>query len=108
MVTQKQIKAWIPEALSLFQKYMPPFSGMGYIPTPEIHIVSDRTLFQTRRELMNRLRSQQTEIDEEQYSSITEMIHGEYGDAILIHQKYIPTPKKIPLADDYFDYSGTL
>lgn len=104
MVTQKQIKAWIPEALSIFQKYMPPFPGMEYIPIPEIHIVSDRTIFQTRRELVDRLHSQQTEIDEDQYSSIMEMIHGEYGDAILIHQKYIPDPKKIPLADDYFSH----
>lgn len=88
MVTQKQIKAWIPEALSIFKKYMPPFPGMDCIPIPEIHIVSDRTVFQTRRKLVARLRSQQTEIDEGQYTSIMEMIHGEYGDAILIQQKY--------------------
>ena len=102
MVTQKQIKAWIPEALAIFQRFMPPFPGMDTIPIPEIHIVSDKTVFPTRKMLVAKLRSRQTDIDEDHYTSIMEMIHGDLGDAILIWQKYIPDPQKIPLADDYF------
>lgn len=84
MVTQRQIKAWIPEALAIFQRFMPPFPGMDTIPIPEIHIVSDKTVFPTRKMLVAKLRSRQTDIDEEHYTSIMEMIHGDLGDAILI------------------------
>lgn len=97
MVTQKQIKAWIPEALAIFQRFMPPFPGMDTIPIPEIHIVSDKTVFPTRKMLVAKLRSRQTDIDEDHYTSIMEMIHGDLGDAILIWQKYIPDPQKILL-----------
>ena len=41
MVSQKQIKAWIPPAISIFKKYMPSTD----VPYPSIHIVSDKALF---------------------------------------------------------------
>lgn len=83
MVTQKQIKAWIPEALAIFQRFMPPFPGMDTIPIPEIHIVSDKTVFPTRKMLVAKLRSRQTDIDEDHYTSIMEMIHGDLGEPSL-------------------------
>ncbi len=89
MTTQKQIREWIPSAGAIFRKYMP---DMGEIP--EIHIVSERTLFQTRKELVERLQSAQKNTDEENYTSVMEMIHGEKGDAILIRQRCIPSPEK--------------
>lgn len=96
MTTQKQIKEWILEAQEIFNRFMP--SSIS----PEIHIVNDKTVFKTRADIVTRLHSKQTNIDEGNYTSIMETIHGEKGDAILIQQKYIQDPKENPYAEVYF------
>lgn len=91
MATQRQIKQWIPAAIDIFRKYIP------MDDLPEIHIVSDRTLFKTRREIISRLGSHTHQVepdDEDRYDSIMEMIHGEFGNAVLIRQEDVPDPRE--------------
>jgi len=98
VATQKKIQAWLPNAIQIFQKFMPPTN----VPFPSIHIVSNKTVFATRAKLVEQIRCHQKECDKEHYDSVMEMLHGDLGDAILIQQKYLPDPKKYPMAEDKF------
>ena len=100
MSTQKEIKEWIPRAVEIFRRFMPPTD----VPMPSIHVVSDRTLFQTRARLVEKVRCHQASCDEQNYDAAMETLHGELGDAIIIRQKYVPSPKEIPLAECYFQH----
>lgn len=55
MITQKQMKEWIPEAVEQFKAAMPPID----VPYPEIHIASDKTALRIREEIVSRLHSPQ-------------------------------------------------
>ena len=88
MITQKQIKEWIPDALETFQSIMPPISK----PYPEIqdfHIASSSTLLKIRTALVAQTKSLNPNM-KDPYTSIMETLHGEGGTAILIYQKYCP------------------
>lgn len=98
MATQKQIKEWIPRAIQIFQAYIP-LTGL-----PEIHIVSDKTLFKTRAELVEKLQSHQSHISPLHYNSVMEEIHGELGDAIIIQQEYVLSLAKDNRAEELFQH----
>ena len=51
MVTQKQIKDWLPTAIEIFQRFMPPTD----VPFPSVHIISDKTVFLTRAKLVEKV-----------------------------------------------------
>lgn len=96
MATQKQIKEWIPAVTEIFQFFVP------CPELPEIHVVSDKTLFKKRAEIVERLQSKQKNATPDNYDSIMEMIHGDHGDAILIQQKCVPSPEKNFRAEEAF------
>ena len=100
MVTQKQIKAWVPTAIQIFKKFMPPTD----VPFPSVHIVSEKTLFATRARLAEQVQCQQKNCDERYYDSIMETLHGDLGDAILIQQKYVSDPKTSKAAEIKFQH----
>ena len=85
MITQKQIKEWIPGALATFQSIMPSIPT----PYPEIHIASSSTLSRVRSQLVAQTKSLNPNM-KEPYTSVMETLHGEGGAAILIYQKYCP------------------
>lgn len=89
MTTQKQIKEWIPAALTTFRSVMP------VIPTPypEIYIASATTLRSVREALVAQIRSLNPHM-KDPYTSMMETIHGEGGTAILIYQKYCPETQR--------------
>ncbi|MDD3141330.1 MAG: hypothetical protein PHX08_20510 [Lachnospiraceae bacterium] len=98
MATQKQIKEWLPNAIKIFQTYIP-------MPTPpEIHIVNKRTLVKKRTELVTRLHSHQINFDPQKYDSIMEEIHIELGDAIIIQHQLIVPPSKDYRAEEFFQH----
>ena len=80
VVSQKQMKEWIPGAIKDFQEKMPPVD----IPYPEIHIVTDRTMIATRNALLEKTQSP-TKIRGN--APAMETLHGPGGNAILIYQK---------------------
>lgn len=98
MTTQKQIKEWIPAAVETFQRFMP------CPQIPEIHILSENTLFKKRAAIVERIQSKQKNAPPEGYSAIMEMIHGDMGDAILIRQKYITSPERSRRAEEEFSH----
>ena len=85
MTTQKQIKEWIPEALSAFQSIMPPIST----PYPEMRIASATTLGKVRAALVEKTGSPNVNM-KTPYTSMMETLHGNGGTAILIFQKICP------------------
>lgn len=85
VTTQKQIKEWIPEALSAFQSIMLPIST----PYPEIHIASTSTLSKVRSALVEKTGSSNVNM-KTPYTSMMETLHGDSGTAILIYQKICP------------------
>lgn len=98
MTTQKQIKEWIPTAVETFQRFMP------CPEIPEIHIVSEKTLFKRRAEIVERLQAKQKNASSETYDIIMEMIHGDLGNAILIRQKYITSTERNHQAEEEFSH----
>lgn len=82
MIAQKQIRLWIPEALSIFKKFMPA------TPLPPIYIGAPSNILTLRAELVEKTKSHQVNTPET-YDSVMEMIHGDAGDAILIQQKLV-------------------
>ena len=98
MTTQKQIKEWIPTAVEIFQRFMP------CPEIPEIHIVSEKTLFKKRAEIVERLQAKQKNASPETYDIVMEMIHGDLGNAILIRQKYITSPERSHHAEEEFSH----
>lgn len=87
MITQKQMRLWIPEAISIFKKYMPVDTLPGGT-LPEIYIGAPRNILKLRAELVEKTKSHQFNTPDP-YDSIMEMIHGDAGDAILIQQKLV-------------------
>ena len=85
MTTQKQIKEWIPAALSAFQSIMPPISTLY----PEIQIASAATLKKIRAALVEKTGSPNVNM-KTPYTSMMETLHGDSGTAILIYQKICP------------------
>lgn len=85
MTTQKQIKEWIPEAVSVFQSIMPPIST----PYPDIQIASASTLSKVRAALVEKTGSPNVNM-KMPYNSMLETLHGDGGTAILIYQKICP------------------
>ena len=81
MISQRQMNAWIPQAIDDFKAVMPPID----VPFPEIHILSRTTQETKRAEIVDRLRSPQVNQGE---PAMMETLHGDAGDAILIYQKY--------------------
>ena len=78
MTTQKQIKEWIPAALSAFQSIMPPISTLY----PEIQIASAATLKKIRAALVEKTGSPNVNM-KTPYTSMMETLHGDSGTAIL-------------------------
>ncbi|MCD7825921.1 MAG: hypothetical protein LUH14_08175 [Clostridiaceae bacterium] len=88
MITQKQMKLWIPEAQEIFKRYM----SVDTLPggtLPPIYIGAPRNILSLRAELVEKTKSHQVNTPDP-YDSIMEMIHGDAGDAILIQQKLVP------------------
>lgn len=80
MISQRQLREWSQEAVSRFQSLMPAVE----VPYPEIHIVSDRTMYSVREAELKRTQSPATE----RYDiPAMELLHGPGGDSILIYQK---------------------
>ncbi|MCR5604553.1 MAG: hypothetical protein K6G27_12765 [Lachnospiraceae bacterium] len=88
MLSQKQIRQWIPDAVSAFQSVMPPISK----PYPIIQIASSATLNKVRSHLVEQTKSQNRNI-KNPYTSMMEMLYGHSGTAILIYQKLCPESK---------------
>lgn len=81
MITQRQIRDWIPETLSVFQKAMPHIS----IPYPEIFIASSRTCDTLRNRLIT---DTGCLLDKGSApTAIMEIIYGDKGSAIIIYQQ---------------------
>ena len=79
MLSQRQMKEWIPETIELFKSVM----ASNHAPFPEICIVSDKTMDRIRNSLLARTQSQaklRVEIP------AMETLHGPGGDAIIIYQ----------------------
>lgn len=79
MITQKQIKEWIPGIIDRFKAAMPDIA----VPFPEIHIVTRVTWEKARSSIVERLQSNQINPGSD---AGLETIHGNNGDAILIYQ----------------------
>ena len=80
MISQRQLREWSQEAVIHFQSLMPTLD----VPYPEIHIVSDRTMYSVREAELKRTQSPATEF----YNiPAMETLHGPGGDSILIYQK---------------------
>ncbi|MCD7825485.1 MAG: hypothetical protein LUH14_05935 [Clostridiaceae bacterium] len=92
MITQSQLKLWIPEATEIFKRYMPPTT------LPPIYIGAPRNILKLRAELVVKTQSHQVN-HPDPYDSVMEMIHGDAGDAILIQQKLVYTGRG---AEDHF------
>lgn len=88
MISQKQIKEYIPGAVEAFREVMPPID----VPYPEIRIASATTLKKVRAELLEVTGSTNFNVAEP-YTSVMETIHGVKGDAVLVYQKYCPEGK---------------
>lgn len=82
MLYISQMKEWISETVEQFKSVMPEID----VPYPEILVVSTNKTLETRASVVERLHSPQKNV---LYLSRMETIHGEYGDAILIYQKYM-------------------
>ena len=79
MLSQRQMKEWIPETIELFKSVM----ASNHARFPEICIVSDKTMDRIRNSLLARTQSQakiRVEIP------AMETLHGPGGDAIIIYQ----------------------
>ena len=98
MATKKQIQAWIPLAKVIFCSHM----GVPISTLPEIHIVGKRELLPVRSALVEKTGCHQRNTDVKHYDSIMEALHGDLGDAILIQQSLIPSPKQTPMAEFLF------
>ena len=98
MATKKQIQAWIPLAKEIFCSHM----GIQASALPEIHIVSKRELLPMRSALVEKTGCHQRNIDAKHYDSIMEMLHGNHGDAVIIQQSLIPSPRQNPMAEFWF------
>lgn len=83
MLSQKQMRAWIPGAIARFKAAMPTIA-VPSVPFPEIYIASDKKAYEIRTTLVEQLQSPQKYSE---YESVMETIHGELGDAIIIYQK---------------------
>lgn len=79
MITQKQIKEWIPGIIESFKTAMPNIT----VPLPDICIVTRTTWAKTRDRIVERLQSNQANPGQD---AGLETIHGNNGDAILIYQ----------------------
>lgn len=79
MITQKQIKEWIPGIIDRFKAAVPDIA----VPFPEIHIVTRVTWEKARASIVERLQSNQINPGSD---AGLETIHGNNGDAILIYQ----------------------
>ena len=88
MISQKQIKEYIPSAVEAFREVMPPVD----VPYPEFRIASATTLKKVRAELLEMTGSTNVNVAEP-YTSVMETIHGAKGDAVLVYQKYCPEEK---------------
>ena len=89
MLSQKQMRAWIPGAIARFKAEMPAIAvpaipAVPAVPLPEIYIASDKKAYEIRTTLVEQLQSPQKY---SKYESVMETIHGELGDAIIIYQK---------------------
>lgn len=80
MISQRQLREWSQGAVSRFQSLMPAVEA----PYPEIHIVSDRTMYSVRETELKRTQSPATGRYE---IPAMELLHGPCGDSILIYQK---------------------
>lgn len=80
MLSQKQMKEWIPEAVESFKAAMPSVE----VPYPEIHIGSNATWLRIRDSVVSSLRSNQSRPD---FTAALEVIRGKNGSAILIYQQ---------------------
>lgn len=83
MLTQQQIRLWVPPATQIFQRYMPPIAA----PYPKVYIASRRTHTVLREKLISQTGNLHTSPPED---SIMEYIHGNTGNAILIRQDLLP------------------
>ncbi len=80
MISQRQLREWSQEGVSRFQSLMPAVEA----PYPEIHIVSDRTMYSVREAELKRTQSPATG----RYDiPAMELLHGPGGDSVLIYQK---------------------
>ena len=82
MISQKQMKEWIPEAVERFKDVMPEIN----VPYPEFHIASKATAEKKRADVVKTVQSPQIHVGK---PAKAEMIHGDVGDAIIIYQQYI-------------------
>lgn len=100
MATKKQIQAWIPSAKEIFCSHM----DIPLATLPEIHIVSKKEVLPVRSTLVEKTGCHQRNIDVKRYESIMETLHGDLGDAILVQQSLIPSPKQNPMAQFLFQH----
>ena len=96
--TQKQIREWLPENLEIFFRFMPPCPK----PPPKVYVCGEKMFFVRRRELTERLRATEFDIDEQRHDALMELIHGDLGDAILIRQPFIPSLHESRIAYNLF------
>ena len=85
MISQKQMKDWIPSAVEHFKSTMPSANA----PYPEIYIGSRQTAGHLRLSILEQLNSPAAEIGEgraQVEEDCQELIHGTQGDAIIIYQ----------------------
>ena len=80
MISQKQMKEWIPEAVAGFKAAMPPINA----PYPEIRIVTDKTMYAVRDEMLKLTGSLAETVPTD---ACMETLYGPDGHAILIYQK---------------------
>ena len=83
MLSQRQMKEWIPAAVEHFRKVMPPIDA----PYPEIAFASNkgnRKEEQVRKEFVEKYDSP---IVDSEGAAYMETIHGKKGDAIIIYQR---------------------
>lgn len=80
MITQKQMKEWIPEAVEHFKAAMSPID----VPYPEIFIASANTEDSVREELVEMTHSPVVEVAGPSYM---EYLHGDRGNAIIVYQR---------------------
>lgn len=80
MITQKQMKEWIPEAVEHFKAAMPPID----VPYPIIRVASVSTADSIREELVEMTHSP---VVDEVGPSYMEFFHGDGGDAIIVYQR---------------------
>lgn len=82
MVSQKQMKEWLPETLEQFKAALPPI-GMPY---PEFYIFSNKDWEMKRAKVVEAVQAPQKNAGR---VSMMEYLHGAAGDAVIIFQKYV-------------------